>query len=174
MDGRKDHCPCTTTPPSPDHAGAVVPDGAALFGASTPAAKALLANLGPGRWPDLLYLGAAFATAPFAFTGGRADLRRDRRNLRLLGGSGLFGGVLGRFSCCPGYARRRRFGFVMAEHWKVRPPRFWLFSFSANTHPLDVAGVRPDGCGQCAVGVAAGFTWPGRACGGGGLLLLGS
>jgi len=68
---------------------------AALFGASTPAAKALLANLGPWSLAGLLYLGAAFATAPFAFTGGRADLRRDRRNLRLLAGAVLFGGVLG-------------------------------------------------------------------------------
>jgi len=68
---------------------------AALFGASTPASKLLLAEVGPLTLAGLLYLGAALATLPFATKGGSAGRRRDRTNLRRLAGAVLFGGVLG-------------------------------------------------------------------------------
>ncbi|MCB9761360.1 MAG: DMT family transporter [Alphaproteobacteria bacterium] len=69
---------------------------AALFGASTPASKGLLDNaIGPLTLAGLLYLGAGLATLPFALSGGAAARRRDHRNLALLGGAVLFGGVLG-------------------------------------------------------------------------------
>mgnify|MGYP002630406393 CR=1 FL=1 len=68
---------------------------AALFGASTPASKALLDGVGPLTLAGLLYLGAGLATLPFGFSGGRKERRRDPRNLARLGGAVLFGGVLG-------------------------------------------------------------------------------
>ena len=68
---------------------------AALFGASTPASKALLDGAGPLTLAGLLYLGAAIATAPFSLRGGSAGRRRDPANLRRLAGAVLFGGVLG-------------------------------------------------------------------------------
>jgi drug/metabolite transporter (DMT)-like permease len=69
---------------------------AALFGASTPACKALLdGDVAPLTLAGLLYLGAAVATLPFAFGGGQAARRRAPANLRRLAGAVLFGGVLG-------------------------------------------------------------------------------
>ena len=61
---------------------------AALFGASTPASKALLDGaLGPLSLAGLLYLGAALATLPSALKGGRSERQRDPANLRRLGGA---------------------------------------------------------------------------------------
>jgi len=69
---------------------------AALFGASTPASKALLDGaVGPLTLAGLLYLGAALATLPSALAGGSGARQRDPANLRRLGGAILFGGVLG-------------------------------------------------------------------------------
>lgn len=63
---------------------------AALFGASTPVAKALLGGIGPITLAGLFYAGAALATAPSA-------LRQpwSRGELPRLVGACLFGGVLG-------------------------------------------------------------------------------
>lgn len=63
---------------------------AALFGASTPVAKALLGGIGPVTLAGLFYAGAALATAPWA-------LRQpwSRGELPRLVGACLFGGVLG-------------------------------------------------------------------------------
>lgn len=63
---------------------------AALFGASTPIAKALLEGIGPITLAGLFYSGAALATAP-------AALRQpwSRGELPRLLGACLFGGVLG-------------------------------------------------------------------------------
>ena len=69
---------------------------AALFGASTPASKALLDGaMGPLSLAGLLYLGAALATLPSALKGGRSQRQRDPANLRRLGGAILTGGILG-------------------------------------------------------------------------------
>jgi len=68
---------------------------AALFGASTPACKVLLAEVGPLILAGLLYLGAALATVPFARVGGSAARRADRANVRRLLGAVVFGGILG-------------------------------------------------------------------------------
>jgi len=68
---------------------------AALFGASTPASKLLLADVGPLTLAGLLYLGAAIVTLPFALKGGSPQRRKDPTNLRRLAGAVLFGGVLG-------------------------------------------------------------------------------
>jgi drug/metabolite transporter (DMT)-like permease len=68
---------------------------AAFFGASTPAAKALVGTLGPYTLAGLLYLGAAVAVLPWAARGSLKSLKVDRRNLRLLGGAVFFGGILG-------------------------------------------------------------------------------
>jgi len=68
---------------------------AALFGASTPASKALLGSLGPLGLAGLLYLGAALAVLPVSFRGGSARLRKQRGNLLMLAGAVVFGGGLG-------------------------------------------------------------------------------
>ncbi len=66
---------------------------AALFGASTPASKALLGPVGPLTLAGLLYLGAALAVLPAAL-GGRWR-RTSAADRWRLAGAVLFGGVLG-------------------------------------------------------------------------------
>ncbi|MCB9535940.1 MAG: DMT family transporter [Myxococcales bacterium] len=78
---------------------------AALFGASTPIAKTLLATLSPWTLAGLLYVGAAAAVLPFAFRGGSPTRRRDAANLRRLAGAVLFGGVLGPVALLQGLTR---------------------------------------------------------------------
>lgn len=68
---------------------------AALFGGSTPAAKAILGDFGTLTLAGLLYLGAAGATLPFAAGRGIASTGLARRNLLRLGGAILLGGILG-------------------------------------------------------------------------------
>jgi len=68
---------------------------AALFGASTPACKAILGDVGPVTLAGLLYLGAALGVLPYSFRGGSAELRRDRRQVVRLAGAVIFGGALG-------------------------------------------------------------------------------
>lgn len=68
---------------------------AALFGASTPASKALLGSLGPLQLAGLLYLGAALAVAPFARGGAPKAITADRKNRLRLAGAVIFGGGLG-------------------------------------------------------------------------------
>jgi drug/metabolite transporter (DMT)-like permease len=70
---------------------------ALLFGASTPASKALLGELSPFQLAGLLYLGAALGTAPSAWKDrrGKRGSRIDRRSLWRLAGAVLFGGVVG-------------------------------------------------------------------------------
>jgi len=68
---------------------------AALFGAGTPAAKALLGPVGPLELAGLLYLGAALATLPWAVRERALVRRADRRNWALLAAALLFGGGLG-------------------------------------------------------------------------------
>lgn len=68
---------------------------AALFGASTPVSKVLLADLGPFTLAGLLYLGAAVAVAPFARRGGSAERRRHPRHIAYLAAAILFGGIAG-------------------------------------------------------------------------------
>ncbi len=68
---------------------------ALLFGASTPASKALLGNLGPFSLAGLLYLGAATAVLPSAVRSGLPSSSLLSRNLLRLAGAVFFGGVLG-------------------------------------------------------------------------------
>ncbi|GEM_PF-31427 len=68
---------------------------AALFGASTPFAGALLDDIDPWFLAGLLYLGAALATLPFSFRGGSSQARWSGRNVRALGGAVFFGGIAG-------------------------------------------------------------------------------
>lgn len=68
---------------------------AALFGASTPVAKALLAELGPLSLAGALYLGAAVGVAPFCRRGGSAERRRQPGHRRHLAASVVFGGIAG-------------------------------------------------------------------------------
>jgi drug/metabolite transporter (DMT)-like permease len=68
---------------------------AALFGASTPASKAILDSLGPFTLAGLLYLGAAIGMLPFALRGRSLIKQIDRRNLKLLAGAVVFGGIVG-------------------------------------------------------------------------------
>jgi drug/metabolite transporter (DMT)-like permease len=70
---------------------------AALFGASTPASKLLLASLGPFQLAGLLYLGAALGMLPIFVKERRAgDLPKlDRPNLIRLIGAVVTGGILG-------------------------------------------------------------------------------
>jgi drug/metabolite transporter (DMT)-like permease len=78
---------------------------AALFGAATPAAKLLLGSLGPFALAGMLYLGAALATLPFVFHGGSRELALKRRNLSMLLGAVVFGGVVGPVLLLVGLAR---------------------------------------------------------------------
>lgn len=70
---------------------------ACLFGAATPASKALLEGIQPQALAGLLYLGAAIGVLPpvlrSRFCGH--PWRLDRRTLRLLAGAVLTGGILG-------------------------------------------------------------------------------
>jgi drug/metabolite transporter (DMT)-like permease len=70
---------------------------AALFGAATPASKALLTDLSPFQLAGLLYLGAALAVAPVAWGQGRLRLPavNDRRNRIRLFGAVIAGGIAG-------------------------------------------------------------------------------
>jgi drug/metabolite transporter (DMT)-like permease len=68
---------------------------ALLFGASTPLAKLLLDDLGPFTLAGLLYLGAALSVLPAARSGGSLALATSPRNVRLMGGAVLFGGIVG-------------------------------------------------------------------------------
>jgi drug/metabolite transporter (DMT)-like permease len=70
---------------------------ALLFGASTPASKLLLQDLGPFQLAGLLYLGAALGMA-LPLTRERASgapPRLDARNRRRLAGAVIFGGIVG-------------------------------------------------------------------------------
>lgn len=68
---------------------------ALLFGASTPASKALLAPMGPVVLAGLLYLGAALGVLPAVLSKGWQRRRVTRANLLRLAGAVVFGGVLG-------------------------------------------------------------------------------
>jgi drug/metabolite transporter (DMT)-like permease len=70
---------------------------AALFGAATPASKALLTGLSAFQLAGLLYLGAAIGVAPFALRQGglRLPSKGDRRNRFRLAGAIAAGGVAG-------------------------------------------------------------------------------
>lgn len=89
------------------HVGAfiVCTIAAALFGASSPASKALLGSMSPLTLAGLLYLGAALGVLPFAFRSGPRSQRRSGKNLLRLGGVVLFGGVLGPALLLVGLAR---------------------------------------------------------------------
>ena len=67
---------------------------AALFGASTPACKWLLAQTGPIALAALLYFGAALVALPSAFSASLGGLGDGVTRRRLVGVI-LFGGVLG-------------------------------------------------------------------------------
>jgi len=77
---------------------------AALFGAATPLSKVLLSGMGPFTLAGLLYLGAALATAPFAWP-REATPRPSQANVARLGGAVFFGGVLGPVLMLAGLAR---------------------------------------------------------------------
>lgn len=68
---------------------------AALFGASTPASKELLGDMGPLTLASLLYLGAALGVLPVVAKGGSRRLAMQRKNVLMLVGAVIFGGVLG-------------------------------------------------------------------------------
>lgn len=70
---------------------------AALFGAATPASKALLRNITEFQLAGLLYLGAALGVLAVLLKqkSWRPPWHMNRRNKRLLFGAVLFGGVLG-------------------------------------------------------------------------------
>ena len=68
---------------------------AALFGASPPLAKALLARVHPIQMAGLLYLGAAAAVLPFSLRGGSVARLRQPRHLAYLAGAVVAGGVVG-------------------------------------------------------------------------------
>ncbi len=79
------------------HASILVLISALLFGASTPASKALLGGLGAVQLAGWLYLGAAVGTLPGMLRRGQWQRLRnmDRTNRLRLGGAILCGGILG-------------------------------------------------------------------------------
>ena len=70
---------------------------AILFGASAPASKWLLVELTPFQLAGFLYLGAALAVTPSAFSKGSTSVSiiGDHRNQLKLLGAVVFGGILG-------------------------------------------------------------------------------
>lgn len=70
---------------------------ALFFGAATPISKPLLAHLSNYHLAGLLYLGAALGVLPILLREGKFHLpwRLDRDTIIRLGGSILFGGILG-------------------------------------------------------------------------------
>ncbi len=68
---------------------------AALFGASTPASKALLGDTGPLVLSGILYAGAALAVAPWASSGPARATSAARGDWLRLAGAVVFGGVIG-------------------------------------------------------------------------------
>ena len=68
---------------------------AAMFGASTPAAKAIIGDVGPVTLAGLVYLGGALAVLPFSFKGGSRELRKKPIQLKWMAGVVVFGGILG-------------------------------------------------------------------------------
>ena len=70
---------------------------ACLFGAATPACKALLKDMHPQVLAGLLYLGAALGVLPFVAgsRSGRHKWQKDRRTLLLLSGAIVLGGIVG-------------------------------------------------------------------------------
>ena len=68
---------------------------AVLFGAATPAAKALLGTLSSFQLAGLLYVGAAIGIAPWAALGRRGRPPTQAVTRRRLAGSILFGGIGG-------------------------------------------------------------------------------
>jgi drug/metabolite transporter (DMT)-like permease len=68
---------------------------AALFGASTPASKAVLSSIHPITLAGLLYLGVVPAVLPFAFKGGAHRPLANPIGFWKLPGAVLFGGILG-------------------------------------------------------------------------------
>ncbi|HUA34516.1 MAG TPA: EamA family transporter, partial [Candidatus Binataceae bacterium] len=69
---------------------------AALFGASTPAAKLLLRDISPLMLPALLYLGAAILLSAYSFIFPHSsESQIARGDLIPIGGVVLFGGILG-------------------------------------------------------------------------------
>lgn len=76
-----------------------------LFGAATPASKALLGAIPPVTLAGLLYLGAGLAMLPFAFRRGAGRLPPDRTNLLRLLGAVAFGGAVAPVFLLAGLAR---------------------------------------------------------------------
>ena len=69
---------------------------ALLFGASTPASKALLGGIHPVQLAGWLYVGAAVGVLPILWRKGQVfPARRDTRNNLRLVGAIVFGGILG-------------------------------------------------------------------------------
>ncbi len=66
---------------------------AALFGASTPAAKALLTGMGPLRLAGLLYLGAALTVLPSALRARASAKCFAAKNILRLAGVAVLGGI---------------------------------------------------------------------------------
>ena len=67
---------------------------ALLFGAATPASKALLGTLGPITLAGLLYLGAAMGVLPLSFRHPLQGLPHDATNVRRLIGAVALGGLV--------------------------------------------------------------------------------
>jgi drug/metabolite transporter (DMT)-like permease len=70
---------------------------AALFGAATPASKALLESLSPFQLAGLLYLGGAAGVIPLVFKGAKLAIpwRLPKKTRLQLFGAVVFGGLLG-------------------------------------------------------------------------------
>lgn len=68
---------------------------ALLFGATTPASKGLVDDVGPVLLSGLLYWGAALAVAPFAIRDWRMNGSSVRHGRNRLIGATLFGGIIG-------------------------------------------------------------------------------
>ncbi len=68
---------------------------ASLFGASTPAAKAVIASVDPLMLAGLLYLGSGLGLMLFRLATGRVRLPFKRSDFPWLAAAVLFGGVLG-------------------------------------------------------------------------------
>jgi drug/metabolite transporter (DMT)-like permease len=132
---------------------------AVLFGASTPASKWLLGDLGPLALAGLLYLGAALGTAP-ALLGARSAGRLGRASRRRLVAAIVAGGIAGPVLLLEGLQRSTAGSVALLLNLElVATAVLGAWFFRDPLGPRGVAGV----VGVVAAGavVSAGSGWPG-------------
>jgi drug/metabolite transporter (DMT)-like permease len=112
---------------------------AALFGASTPAAKALLGAIDPTTLAGLLYCGAGIGVATLrrfsprlVFPSGAPEVALSRKDWPWLLGAILAGGIVGPVLLMTGLARTDASTASLLPHWGVATALMAWFIFHEN------------------------------------------